>query len=1153
MVVATVDKFARLSFEPRASALFGNVDRCNERLGYYRTGCPPQGPSGIPSKFRPDVAQGRNVPTPRFEPPDLILQDELHLIDGPLGSMVGIYETAIDLLSSASQAGKAVRAKYIASTATVRQAREQVQSLFVRELAVFPPTGLAAEDSFFARTASVHPRDSARPGRLYVGVCAPGLGVQRPLRNVWARVLQHIADRLGSGASRTELDPFWTLVGYFNAIRELAGTVALIRQDIPQRLSDLSPTPRLLTEEDTLELSSRIESLRLPGMLDLLKTALTDARGPVNAVVATSMFGTGVDVDRLGLMVVHGQPKTSSSYIQATGRVGRSRGGLVVTLFRASRPRDLNHYEFFATYHSALYRHVEPLTVTPFAPRARDRALGPVSVAILRQGDRIVRPTGSIELHTRWRVQQRLTKGNWHCLAGEMERARTDNEVTALPVIMEERAQAQPKSLRPAAKDTGNEAAAKLDCWQRLAEDNKSALLYYEPTLVNAPQRPVVLGDRAHFVAQTGQAYEDAPNSLREVESTTTFGGWSATQGGRPHQEIRPSQFVITYGPGTILETRSGPVVIKSMDEMFRVIDRDPREFEIVDPRLSRQLEGARIARLPTNDEMQIPVDQQIYPTERFPYWALCTRHSPQILYDATKGCPECPSMTSSARQAKAGREAIRIVMACPEGHLDEVDWHFVMHGPDSTCRPNCYRWHGGSRALRFVELECPKCSVPRVNMARAYGRPWPCTCRHAEKGPRRAGDRCPRDGGNSARMIQRSAANLRMTVPVTALTILDMPGRLHEALTDPGIRSAASTLELVGQLDESNFFRALDRLPVSLPVPTVSLLKDTPWPTLHQALADLNVGAGPSPVRWLEHEEFERLESAAAEGAPAVPSAQLGGPPLFEVRRDDVCRFDGASGRLRFRVAPVSRLRMVFVQKAYQRMEPQKSKEVSAGFTWLNHRWFPGVELFGEGIFLDLDGAPLTLTGTRLDVWKQRFDAAGEPSEAVQKVRKNSTKQKDGNKPTITDGLADAASSPGDADKTWLRSHPVHVWWHTLSHRLLRALAVDSGYSSTAIRERVYVIDDDGKTRGGLLLYTVQPGGDGTLGGLISLVPRFDRVLEAALRDLGTCSNDPLCEQSPQLGAEGAACYSCVLTSETSCEHRNLGLDRLLLLENPP
>jgi hypothetical protein len=122
------------------------------------------------------------------------------------------------------------------------------------------------------------------------------------------------------------------------------------------------------------------------------------------------------------------------------------------------------------------------------------------------------------------------------------------------------------------------------------------------------------------------------------------------------------------------------------------------------------------------------------------------------------------------------------------------------------------------------------------------------------------------------------------------------------------------------------------------------------------------------------------------------------------------------------------------------------------------------------------------------------------------------------------------------------------------LAHRLLQSLAIDSGYSSASIRERVYLHDDPiNGIRGGLLLFTVQPGGDGTLGGLMSLVPRFAQVLDDALRDLATCSNDPLCEQSPQLGAEGAACYSCLLASETSCEHRNMGLDRLLLLDNLP
>lgn len=1115
MVVATVDKFARLSFEPRASSLFGTVDHCNEHLGYYRAGCPPQGPSGLPSRPRPHVLRGRNVAVGRFDPPDLILQDELHLIEGPLGSMVGIYETAVDLLTSAQQGGQTVRAKYIASTATVRQASEQVQSLFVRELAVFPPSGLVAEDSFFARTTMAHPRDATSPGRVYLGVCAPGRGAQTPLRNIWARLLQHVVERMRAGASRVDLDPFWTLVGYFNAIRELAGAVALTRQDIPQRLGDLSPMPRALTEDDPLELSSRADSLRLPGMLDQLKTALTDPREPVNAVVATSMFGTGVDVDRLGLMVVQGQPKTSSSYIQATGRVGRSRGGLVVTFFRASRPRDLNHYEFFTTYHSAVYRHVEPVTVNPFAPRARDRALGPVAVAILRQADTLSRPTGAVVVDARWRLQQRLTNGNWHCRASEMSSARGDTEVRAIPLLMEERAQRQPATRRPGPTVTENDTDAELDCWQQLAARVGNLLLYYESTLVNPPTLPVVLGDLAHLVAGTGLAYEGAPNSLREVESTTTFRGWYVPPG-RPHQEIRPSQFVITYGPGTILETRSGPVVISSMDDMFRLINRDPQDFEIVDARLSRaELNGARIARLPTNDELQIPVDEEIHPTGAFPYWSLCTQHNPQILYSAGRGCPLCPAMNQWARREKAGREAIRFVMACEAGHLDEVNWHVVVHGPGGGCRPDYYRWHGGGRALRFVELECPQCSVPRASMGLAYGRYWPCTCRFPEQGAAPSGVRCPRSNGNSARMMQRGAANLRMTTTVAALTIMDMPGRLHNVLTDQRILTAAGLLQSMGILDQANFLRSLGTLTPPLPTVTLGLLTATPWLALQQALAQLLVRHTPGTGRSLLEEEFERLERAATNGAPPVPSAQPGGPPLFEVRRADVRHVAGPSGHVRFRVTPVSRLRMVFVQRGYQRMDPQGGDEVSTAFTWAGQPWYPGVALFGEGIFLDLDGTHLSLTGLRTPAWQHRFDAASTPEP---------------------------------------RLHPVHVWWHTLSHRLLRALAVDSGYSSAAIRERVYVTHDaTGNSRGGLLLYTVQPGGDGTLGGLIALVPRFNQVLDAALQDLTACSNNPLCEQAPQMGAEGAACYACLLASETSCEHRNLGLDRLLLLDNLP
>jgi len=528
MVVATVDKFARLAFEPRAGALFGNVNRLNEHLGYYRTWAPPTGPASLPARPREDPPSGANVPVHGFRQPDLILQDELHLIEGPLGSMVGIYEAGIDLLATSYDNGVPVRPKYIASTATVRQAEEQVRSLFARNLDVFPPPGLRAEESFFSSTSPSHPLDCREPGRLYVGVIAPGRGAQTPIIRIWSRLLQTPVERLAAGIAVSDLDPFWTLVGYFNAIRELAGAVALTRQDIIQRLGSIADAPRELTEHDPVELSSRASSLDLPGMLEELSTPLVGSgREPVNAVVATSMFGTGVDVARLSLMVVHGQPKTTSSYIQATGRVGRTVGGVVVTFYRSARPRDLSHYEYFTGYHTTLYRHVEPVTVNPFAPRARDRALGPVIVSVLRQAARLPAPDGPIPVGERWRVQQRLTGGNWFCRAGDMSTARTDPDVGIVPDLLEDRASQQPVPRRPPPSETANHARSELELWQQLAAQENGRLLFYEPTVTRQASRPVVLGDLAHLVARTGQAYENAPNSLREVEATISVEGRS--------------------------------------------------------------------------------------------------------------------------------------------------------------------------------------------------------------------------------------------------------------------------------------------------------------------------------------------------------------------------------------------------------------------------------------------------------------------------------------------------------------------------------------------------------------------------------------------------------------------------------------------------
>lgn len=518
MVVATVDKFARLAYEPLAASMFGNVEYYHAKFGYYRRFCiTPKNATRL--QAHPSARPALHKKVNRFLPPDLIIQDELHLIEGPLGSMVGIYETAVDELCTVKQNELFVRSKYIVSTATVRQAATQVSALFQRKLNQFPASGLSIDDNFFAKSSETHPLDAEKAGRLYVGVCTPGKGAQTPLVRIYSSCLQTAYDRRGNVADE-ELDGFWTLVGYFNAIRELAGAVALLRQDIPQRMQTLYDRyARPLPTKEPLELSSRKSSMELPSLLDALEVNLQSGRNPVDIAFSTSMFGTGVDIDRLGLMVVNGQPKSTASYIQATGRVGRKKGGLVITFLRASRPRDLNHYEFFTGYHRALYKYVEPVTVSPFSPRARERALGPLAVILLRQASEI----HGVSVPVEWRYQQRLQNRLYACEAGRMTTARQSSELSAICEIIENRSQEQPVGRRPENGDVLKEICSELDKWEQIASATGSNLIYSEGAMINMPMYPVVLGDIHHLFQSLPQVYRNTPTSLRDVEAAARF------------------------------------------------------------------------------------------------------------------------------------------------------------------------------------------------------------------------------------------------------------------------------------------------------------------------------------------------------------------------------------------------------------------------------------------------------------------------------------------------------------------------------------------------------------------------------------------------------------------------------------------------------
>ncbi|MGI8962180.1 MAG: DISARM system helicase DrmA [Bryobacteraceae bacterium] len=395
-VIATVDKFAGMPWTGPVGALFGRVDRY-DNAGFY-------GPC--------DPSKGAPLPEGRLLPPDLIIQDELHLISGPLGTMVGLYETALEELACLN----GVRPKIVASTATVRKADSQIRALFDRaRVDIFPPPGPNRRDSFFAKTLTPDLKDEETNARLYLGIAAQGVSAKVIMLRVYLALLgaaQKWYDKLRSSKQLSDnpADPYMTLLGYFNALRELGGARRVIEDEVRNRLLDYDARRRVGEAEglfskreiayEPVELTSREDTAKIATAKARLDKPFTN-KERVDVAIATNMISVGLDITRLGLMVIFGQPKTSAEYIQTSSRVGRNpkQPGLVVTILNANRPRDRSHYERFAAYHQTFYRSVEATSVTPFSPRALDRGLAAAVVALARLESGVMTPPrGAMEI-----------------------------------------------------------------------------------------------------------------------------------------------------------------------------------------------------------------------------------------------------------------------------------------------------------------------------------------------------------------------------------------------------------------------------------------------------------------------------------------------------------------------------------------------------------------------------------------------------------------------------------------------------------------------------------------------------------------------------------------------------------------------------------
>ena len=350
LVIGTVDKFAQIAWNDKTRGLFG-LNEFGDRA---------------------------------FSPPNLIIQDELHLISGPLGSMAGLYEVVVQDLCTDKRKSKPIRPKIVASTATVARFQTQILSLFGRDRSlVFPPPVLDSKDSFFSRIETIDGLQA--PGRMYLGIFAPGYSSYQTIQVRVGTSLIQAPMRLPD----VDRDPYWTGLWFFNSIRELGNTQTLIQSDMHDysyslHLRDQRKKRRFVNSNSVLELTSRMKSDEVPAAIDQLEKSLGgNNKNVLDICLASNIIEVGIDIDRLGLLVIAGQPKSTSQYIQVSGRVGRDwkkAPGLVVTIYSPLKPRDRSHFERFRSYHQKLYHYVEATSVTPYSDPVLERALHAILV-----------------------------------------------------------------------------------------------------------------------------------------------------------------------------------------------------------------------------------------------------------------------------------------------------------------------------------------------------------------------------------------------------------------------------------------------------------------------------------------------------------------------------------------------------------------------------------------------------------------------------------------------------------------------------------------------------------------------------------------------------------------------------------------------------
>jgi hypothetical protein len=1048
-------------------------------------------------------------------PPDLVIQDELHLLTGPLGSLAGLLETAIDVAWKNSLNH---RPKYVAATATIRGAERDAKLMFGRDMNIFPPPVNYASDNFFAQESSI----SEEPGRIHLSILGPPKKSRTLGDQPIASALQSVQE-LTKKFDESVVDKYWTLVSYYNSLRELGGAQSSLSGRIKSEFIPLFSTDPDFSREisNVKELTSRVSQDTLINTKNSLSMPLDlSSEEAVDVVVTSNLFQVGIDIERLGMMVINGQPKSNSEYIQSSGRVGRKYPGLVISLLRSTFPRDQSHYEMHRAFHQEIYRHVDRTSTTPFSHRALDRALDTTLMALIR----LVSP----ELSYRDSLNQ-IIDGHDRTVIDPINDAIEDF-TKSIENRLEQTSSSNTNDKRYI-KEIVREIQKSWNELQHWVRINKlDATCCWTP--VKTPKNREISWSRG-FDDKSLDA-KLVISSLRDVADEIPAARSLAINPGYWVKNFKlPASHLLSHAsPGSIWEKNGSSFLTRGINIWQNHDELNPPPMQnpvinggclIEEDQLnhSSDLLGSNVDSL-----RALPTDQRKHghvSFTPFPLTFYCSDgHLEKVRAEnISEGEPTICQRDGCNKHSSQ----MRFVSICAAGHLHDFNYGWwIQQRNKNGCKCSKHKvdlilGKNHSISLKSWLLKCTNCGATR-DMKRAasigendrdamncgsYGEPW-LENDWSER------NRCEEKlvhrqiGAASVTYNQRSSI---MLIPLDVSWNLANNREVHQYKQESSLEEMKETY---------NYFKKKGRtenlhIEIEKEGYTAENIDE-----FFQDLIDYNSNKNKGPLTLSNVRNRERSGM------------------LMQKSKDS-----------RFKITPIDTQKWLqdvdSVAKKLSRIDRLTELSFITGISRIldsnpeitihesdDNRFGIGSYNFGEGIFIDINPKWLQKQADNRErdlENKSSMNECFEPGRIPRNIRLQI--------PSLEDP----------------KNRNAFTILHSLSHLIIRQLSKESGYSLGSIRERIYFNSESGKIKqSSLVFYTSGPSSDGTLGGLSSqaTIDRIERIINHSVNDSRiNCSNDPVCMEHKPLDLEpnGAACHTCLILPESSCECRNYMLDR--------